>query len=133
MHTRIQVEHGSTEMITGIDLVQEQIRIAAGERLRLKQRDILFRGHSIECRINAEDPYNFLPSPGRITQWRTPGGPGVRLDSHVFAGYTVPPFYDSMIAKLITYGNTREQAIARMDVAMSEMIVEVVHTNIPLT
>ena len=132
MNTRIQVEHTITEMITGLDLVQEQIRIAAGQKLSLRQRDVMFRGHSIECRINAEDPYNFLPSPGRINQWHTPGGPGVRLDSHVFAGYTVPPYYDSMIAKLITYGETREQAIARMDIALSEMIVEGVHTNIPL-
>ncbi|HLR81585.1 MAG TPA: acetyl-CoA carboxylase biotin carboxylase subunit [Paenalcaligenes sp.] len=132
MNTRIQVEHTITEMITGLDLVQEQIRIAAGQKLSLRQRDVLFRGHSIECRINAEDPYKFLPSPGRINQWHTPGGPGVRLDSHVFAGYTVPPYYDSMIAKLITYGESREQAIARMDIALSEMIVEGVHTNIPL-
>src|SRR5690625_4833622 len=132
MNTRIQVEHTITEMITGLDLVQEQIRIAAGQKLSLRQRDVMFRGHSIECRINAEDPYNFLPSPGRINQWHTPGGPGVRLDSHVFAGYTVPPYYDSMIAKLITYGETREQAIARMDIALSEMIVEGGHTNIPL-
>lgn len=132
MNTRIQVEHTITEMITGFDLVQEQIKIAAGQKLSIRQRDVQFRGHAIECRINAEDPYRFLPSPGRITQWHTPGGPGVRLDSHVFSGYTVPPFYDSMIAKLITYGETREQAIARMDIALSEMIVEGVYTNIPL-
>lgn len=132
MNTRIQVEHTITEMITGFDLVQEQIKIAAGHKLDIKQRDVQIRGHSIECRINAEDPFKFLPSPGRITQWHMPGGPGVRLDSHVFAGYTVPPYYDSMIAKLITYGETREQAIARMDIALSEMIVEGVHTNIPL-
>ncbi|HLS21913.1 MAG TPA: acetyl-CoA carboxylase biotin carboxylase subunit [Paenalcaligenes sp.] len=132
MNTRIQVEHTITEMITGLDLVQEQIKIAAGQKLGIRQRDVRFRGHAIECRINAEDPYRFIPSPGRITQWHTPGGPGVRLDSHVFAGYTVPPFYDSMIAKLITYGETREQAIARMDIALSEMIVEGVYTNIAL-
>ncbi len=132
MNTRIQVEHTITEMITGLDLVQEQIKIAAGNKLSIRQRDVVFRGHSIECRINAEDPYKFLPSPGRITQWHIPGGPGVRMDSHVFSGYTVPPYYDSMIAKLITYGETREQAIARMDIALSEMIVEGVHTNIPL-
>lgn len=132
MNTRIQVEHTITEMITGLDLVQEQIKIAAGQKLGIRQRDVQFRGHAIECRINAEDPYSFIPSPGRITQWHTPGGPGVRLDSHVFAGYTVPPFYDSMIAKLITYGETREQAIARMDIALSEMIVEGVYTNIAL-
>ncbi|MCB5362633.1 acetyl-CoA carboxylase biotin carboxylase subunit [Pusillimonas sp. CC-YST705] len=132
MNTRIQVEHTVTEMITGIDLVQQQILIAAGEKFSLRQRDIQFRGHAIECRINAEDPYKFLPSPGRITNWHTPGGPGVRMDSHVFSGYMVPPNYDSMIAKLITYGDTREQAIARMEIALSEMVVEGIQTNIPL-
>lgn len=132
MNTRIQVEHTITEMVTGIDLVQEQIRIAAGEKFTLRQKDIQFRGHAIECRINAEDAFKFIPSPGLISKWHTPGGPGVRMDSHVFAGYTVPPNYDSMIAKLITYGATREQAIARMDIALSEMIVEGIKTNIPL-
>ncbi|NYT22097.1 acetyl-CoA carboxylase biotin carboxylase subunit [Alcaligenaceae bacterium] len=132
MNTRIQVEHTVTEMITGIDLVQQQIRIAAGEKFTLRQRDVEFRGHAIECRINAEDPFKFIPSPGRITNWHTPGGPGVRMDSHVFSGYTVPPNYDSMIGKLITYGDTREQAIARMSIALSEMVVEGVNTNIPL-
>ena len=132
MNTRIQVEHTITEMITGIDLVQQQILIAAGEKFTLRQRDVQLKGHSIECRINAEDPFKFTPSPGRITNWHTPGGPGVRMDSHVFAGYTVPPNYDSMIAKLITYGDTRQQAIARMEIALSEMIVEGVQTNIPL-
>ncbi|MHA3904020.1 acetyl-CoA carboxylase biotin carboxylase subunit [Castellaniella sp. WN] len=132
MNTRIQVEHTITEMITGIDLVQQQLRIAAGEKFTLRQRDVHLRGHAIECRINAEDPYKFTPSPGKITNWHTPGGPGVRMDSHVFTGYTVPPFYDSMIAKLITYGDDRLQAIMRMDIALSEMIVEGVHTNIPL-
>ncbi len=132
MNTRIQVEHTVTEMVTGIDLVQQQILIAAGQKFTLRQRDVQFRGHAIECRINAEDPFKFTPSPGRITNWHTPGGPGVRMDSHVFAGYTVPPNYDSMIAKLITYGDTREQAIARMEIALSEMIVEGVQTNIPL-
>ncbi len=132
MNTRIQVEHTVTEMITGIDLVAQQIRIAAGEKFTLRQRDIQFRGHAIECRINAEDPFKFLPSPGRITNWHTPGGPGVRMDSHVFSGYMVPPNYDSMIAKLITYGDTREQAIARMEIALSEMVVEGIQTNIPL-
>jgi len=132
MNTRIQVEHTITEMITGIDLVQQQLRIAAGEKFTLRQRDIHLHGHAIECRINAEDPYKFTPSPGRITNWHTPGGPGVRMDSHVFTGYTVPPYYDSMIAKLITYGDDRHQAIMRMDIALSEMIVEGVHTNIPL-
>ncbi len=132
MNTRIQVEHTVSEMITGIDLVVQQIRIAAGEKFSLRQRDIQFRGHAIECRINAEDPFKFTPSPGRITNWHTPGGPGVRMDSHVFAGYTVPPNYDSMIAKLITYGDTRDQAIARMEIALSEMVVEGIQTNIPL-
>ena len=132
MNTRIQVEHTVTEMVTGIDLVVQQILIAAGEKFTLRQRDIQFRGHAIECRINAEDPFKFLPSPGRITNWHTPGGPGVRMDSHVFSGYMVPPNYDSMIAKLITYGDTREQAIARMEIALSEMVVEGIQTNIPL-
>lgn len=132
MNTRIQVEHTVTEMITGIDLIQEQIKIAAGEKFTLRQRDIVFEGHSIECRINAEDPFKFIPSPGKITNWHTPGGPGVRMDSHVYSGYTVPPNYDSMIAKLITYGATREQAIARMSIALSEMVVEGIKTNIPL-
>jgi acetyl-CoA carboxylase biotin carboxylase subunit len=132
MNTRIQVEHTVTEMVTGIDLVQQQILIAAGEKFTLRQRDIQLKGHAIECRINAEDPFKFTPSPGRITTWHTPGGPGVRMDSHVFSGYMVPPNYDSMIAKLITYGDTRGQAIARMDIALSEMAVEGVLTNIPL-
>ncbi len=132
MNTRIQVEHTVTEMITGIDLVQQQIRIAAGEKFTLRQRDVEFRGHAIECRINAEDPFKFIPSPGLITNWHVPGGPGVRMDSHVFSGYRVPPNYDSMIGKLITYGDTREQAIARMSIALSEMVVEGVNTNIPL-
>ncbi|MBN9401352.1 MAG: acetyl-CoA carboxylase biotin carboxylase subunit, partial [Burkholderiales bacterium] len=132
MNTRIQVEHTITEMITGIDLVQQQLRIAAGEKFTLRQRDVHLRGHAIECRINAEDPYKFTPSPGKISNWHTPGGPGVRMDSHVFTGYTVPPYYDSMIAKLITYGDDRHQAIMRMDIALSEMIVEGVQTNIPL-
>ncbi|WP_269901256.1 acetyl-CoA carboxylase biotin carboxylase subunit [Paenalcaligenes faecalis] len=132
MNTRIQVEHTITEMITGIDLVQQQILVAAGEKFTLRQRDIQFKGHSIECRINAEDPFKFIPSPGHITKWHTPGGPGIRMDSHVFAGYTVPSNYDSMIGKLISYGDTRDQAIARMDIALSEMIVEGVKTNIPL-
>lgn len=132
MNTRIQVEHTITEMITGIDLVQQQIRIAAGEKFTLRQRDIHLHGHAVECRINAEDPFKFTPSPGRITNWHTPGGPGVRMDSHVFSGYMVPSHYDSMIAKLITYGDTRHQALARMDIALSEMIVEGIQTNIPL-
>jgi len=132
MNTRIQVEHPVTELITGIDLVQQQILIAAGEKFTLRQRDVVFKGHALECRINAEDPFRFVPSPGRITNWHTPGGPGVRIDSHAFNGYFVPPNYDSMIAKVITYGDTREQALARMRIALSEMVVEGISTNIPL-
>jgi acetyl-CoA carboxylase biotin carboxylase subunit len=132
MNTRVQVEHPVTELITGIDIVQEQIRIAAGEPLRIKQRDVTVRGHAIECRINAEDPYRFTPSPGRITAWHPPGGPGVRVDSHAYTGYVVPPHYDSMIGKLLAYGDTREQALRRMRIALSEMAVEGILTNLPL-
>lgn len=132
MNTRVQVEHPVTELITGVDIVREQIRIAAGERLSLRQRDIEIRGHAIECRINAEDPFTFVPSPGKITAWHLPGGPGVRIDSHVYTGYTVPPYYDSMIGKIITYGDDREQAIARMRVALSELAVEGIKTNADL-
>ena len=132
MNTRIQVEHPVTEMITGVDLVQEQIRIAAGEKLRYRQKDIVVRGHAIECRINAEDPYRFTPSPGRITSYHPPGGPGIRVDTHIYAGYTVPPNYDSMVGKLIAYGATRDQAIRRMRIALSEMVLEGITTNIPL-
>ena len=132
MNTRIQVEHPVTEMVTGIDLVQQQIRVAAGEKLAFRQKDIELRGHALECRINAEDPYLFTPSPGRITSYHPPGGPGIRVDSHVYAGYTVPPYYDSMIGKVIAYGATREQAIQRMRIALSEMVVEGIKTNIPL-
>jgi acetyl-CoA carboxylase biotin carboxylase subunit len=132
MNTRVQVEHPVTEMVTGIDIVQQQIRVAAGEKLPFRQKDILCRGAAIECRINAEDPYKFTPSPGRITGWHPPGGPGVRVDSHVYTGYFVPPHYDSMIGKLICYGDTRAQAMARMRIALSEMVVEGIQTNIPL-
>jgi acetyl-CoA carboxylase, biotin carboxylase subunit len=132
MNTRVQVEHPVTEMVTGIDIVQMQIRIAAGEKMALRQRDIVTKGAAIECRINAEDPYKFTPSPGRISAWHTPGGPGVRVDSHAYAGYMVPPHYDSMIGKLICYGDTREQALARMRIALSELVVEGIMTNIPL-
>ena len=132
MNTRIQVEHPVTELISGLDLVQEQIRIAAGEKLRYRQRDIRLIGHAIECRINAEDPFTFIPSPGKITSWHAPGGPGMRVDSHVYAGYKVPPYYDSMIGKIIAYGSTREQAIHRMQVALTEMVVEGIHTNLDL-
>jgi acetyl-CoA carboxylase, biotin carboxylase subunit len=132
MNTRVQVEHPVTEMITGVDIVQEQIRVAAGMKLAYRQRDVVKRGHAIECRINAEHPYTFVPSPGRITQYHVAGGPGIRYDSHVYANYFVPPHYDSLIGKLIAYGDTREQAIARMRVALSEMVIEGIHTNIPL-
>ena len=132
MNTRIQVEHPVTEMITGIDLVQEQIHVASGEKLRFRQKDIQLRGHALECRINAEDPYRFTPSPGKITSYHPPGGPGIRVDSHVYQGYTVPPNYDSMVGKVIAYGATREQAMSRMRIALSEMVVEGILTNIPL-
>ncbi len=132
MNTRVQVEHPVTELVTGIDIVQQQIRVAAGEKLTLRQRDIVTKGAAIECRINAEDPYKFTPSPGRITAWHPPGGPGVRVDSHAYSGYFVPPNYDSMIGKVICYGDTREQALARMRIALSEMVVEGILTNIPL-
>ena len=125
MNTRVQVEHPVTELVTGVDIVREQIRIAAGERLSLRQKDIVMRGHAIECRINAEDPFTFVPS-------HTPGGPGIRIDSHVFSGYTVPPYYDSMIGKIIAHGDTREQAIARMRIALSELAVEGIKTNAAL-
>src|SRR6187401_1333799 len=132
MNTRVQVEHPVTELITGVDIVQEQIRIAAGMKLRYRQKDIVKKGHAIECRINAENAYTFVPSPGRITQYHVAGGPGIRYDSHVYANYYVPPYYDSLIGKLIAYGDTREQAIARMRVALSEMVIEGIQTNIPL-
>ncbi len=132
MNTRIQVEHPVTEMITGVDLVQEQIHVAAGEKLRIRQKDVQLRGHAIECRINAEDPYRFTPSPGKITSYHPPGGPGIRVDSHVYQGYTVPPNYDSMVGKVIAYGANRDQAMSRMRIALSEMVVEGILTNIPL-
>ena len=132
MNTRVQVEHPVTEMITGIDIVENQIRIAAGEKLAFRQKDVEFRGHAIECRINAEDPYRFTPSPGRITAFHVPGGPGIRVDSHAYAGYVVPPHYDSLVGKLIAYGANRAQAIARMQVALSETVVEGIKTNVPL-
>ncbi len=132
MNTRLQVEHTVTEMITGIDLVQEQIKIAYGKKLTLRQKDVELRGHSIECRINAEDPYSFIPSPGIISRFHLPGGPGVRIDTHAYGGYKVPSNYDSMIGKLITYGKTRDQAISRMKIALSEMVIEGIKTNIPL-
>ena len=132
MNTRVQVEHPVTEMITGIDIVQAQIMVAAGQKLPFRQRDIQFRGHSVECRINAEHPYKFTPSPGRISAFHAPGGPGIRVDSHVYANYTVPPNYDSLIAKVISWGDTREKAIAKMRIALSEMVIEGIQTNLPL-
>jgi acetyl-CoA carboxylase biotin carboxylase subunit len=132
MNTRVQVEHPVTEEVTGIDIVKEQIRIAAGETLSLAQDEVEWRGHAIECRINAEDhEHNFRPSPGKITYWYKPGGPGLRIDSHVYAGYTVPPHYDSMIGKLIAYGKTRAEALRRMQIGLEEMIVEGIQTTIP--
>jgi acetyl-CoA carboxylase biotin carboxylase subunit len=132
MNTRVQVEHPVTEWITGVDIVRTQIAVAAGEKLPFTQRQIELRGHAIECRINAEDAYKFTPSPGRITTWHMPGGPGVRVDSHAYANYFVPPNYDSMIGKLIVYGDTREQALARMRTALAETAIEGIKTNIPL-
>jgi len=132
MNTRVQVEHPVTEMITGIDIVKWQLMVAAGMPFTLKQKDIEFRGHAFECRINAEDPRKFTPSPGKINLWHPPGGPGIRVDSHAYTGYTVPPNYDSLIGKLIAYGDTRESALARMRVALSEIAVEGITTNIPL-
>jgi len=132
MNTRLQVEHPVTEMVTGVDLVREQIRVAAGLPLEISQDDVEMRGHAIECRINAEDPRNFMPCPGPIKQWHAPGGPGVRMDTHIYNGYLVPPFYDSMIGKLIAHGNDRRIAISRLKQALSEMVVEGIKTNIPL-
>jgi acetyl-CoA carboxylase biotin carboxylase subunit len=132
MNTRVQVEHPVTEWITGVDIVRTQIMVAAGEKLPFTQRQIQIKGHAIECRVNAEDPFKFTPSPGRITTWHVPGGPGVRVDSHVYNNYFVPPHYDSMIGKLIVYGDTREQAIARMRTALDETVIEGISSNIPL-
>ena len=132
MNTRVQVEHPVTEFITGIDIVKTQIQVAAGEKLPFTQKQIVFKGHAIECRINAEDSFKFTPSPGRITMWHAAGGPGVRVDSHAYTNYFVPPNYDSMIGKLIVYGDTREQALARMRTALSESVVEGIQTNIAL-
>lgn len=132
MNTRIQVEHPVTEMVTGVDLVAEQLRIAAGEKLRYTQDDIVIRGHAIECRVNAEHSETFAPSPGKITQYHAPGGPGIRMDSHIYAGYAVPPHYDSLIGKLIAHGDNRDAARARLDMALSEMIIEGINTNLAL-
>ncbi|CAB1277197.1 acetyl-CoA carboxylase biotin carboxylase subunit [Candidatus Nitrosacidococcus tergens] len=132
MNTRVQVEHPITEMITGVDIVREQLRIAAGEKLNYSQKDIKIHGHAIECRINAEDPRSFIPSPGEVTMYHAPGGPGIRVDSHLYTGYTVPPYYDSLIGKLIAHGETREIAISRMQMAFIELIIEGIKCNAPL-
>ena len=132
MNTRVQVEHPVTEWITGVDIVRTQIMVAAGEKLPFTQRQIQIQGHAIECRVNAEDPYRFIPSPGRITMWHAPGGPGVRVDSHAYTNYYVPPNYDSMIGKIIVHGDTREQALARMRTALSETVIEGINTNVDL-
>ncbi len=132
MNTRVQVEHPVTEFITGIDIVKQQLLIAAGEEMTLRQEDIQLNGHSIECRLNAEDPDSFIPSPGTITHFHSAGGPGVRVDSHIYSGYRVPPNYDSMIGKLITHGDTREIAVQRMLGALQEMVIDGIKTNIPL-
>ena len=132
MNTRVQVEHPVTEMVTGRDIVKAQLLIASGEPLQWQQSDITWSGHAIECRINAEDPNTFMPSPGTISLWHAPGGPGIRVDSHIYSGYAVPPYYDSLIGKLIAHGENRDSAIARMTTALSEVVVEGIRTNIPL-
>ncbi|HZJ92603.1 MAG TPA: acetyl-CoA carboxylase biotin carboxylase subunit [Thiopseudomonas sp.] len=132
MNTRIQVEHPITEMITGVDLVKEMLSIASGNKLSIKQEDIVMRGHSIECRINAEDPDNFMPSPGKVKHFHAPGGNGVRVDTHLYSGYSVPPNYDSLIGKVITWGATREESMARMRNALNEIIIDGIKTNVPL-
>jgi len=132
MNTRVQVEHPVTEMITGVDIVKEQIRIAAGEKLRYSQEDIELRGHAVECRLNAEHPETFIPSPGRISEFHAAGGPGIRLETHIYSGYVVPPYYDSMIGKLIAHGEDRPSALARMCNALRETVIDGINTNIPL-
>ena len=132
MNTRLQVEHTITEMITGVDIVKEQLAIAAGEPLRYRQEDISINGHAVECRINAEDPISFIPSPGLITQYHQPGGPGIRVDSHIYNGYRVPPYYDSMIGKIIAHGEDRHSALARMRTALNEVVIEGINNNVPL-
>ncbi len=132
MNTRVQVEHPVTEMVTGIDIVKEMLSIAAGNKLSFKQEDVVIRGHSMECRINAEDPDNFMPCPGKVKHYHAPGGNGVRVDSHLYSGYSVPPHYDSLIGKIITYGASREEAMARMRNALDEIIVDGIKTNVPL-
>jgi len=132
MNTRVQVEHPVSELITGVDIIKEQLRIAEGQPLSYSQENIQIRGHSIECRINAEDPVTFIPSPGTITRYHAPGGPGIRWDSHIYSGYKVPPYYDSMIGKLITYGETREVALSRMQTALDEVVIDGIKTNLEL-
>ena len=132
MNTRVQVEHPVTEMVTGIDIVKEQLRVASGLPLSVKQEDITIKGHSFECRINAEDPTSFLPSPGKVKLFHAPGGPGVRVDSHLYSGYSVPPFYDSLVAKLISYADSREQALVRMQIALDELLIDGIRSNTPL-
>jgi acetyl-CoA carboxylase biotin carboxylase subunit len=132
MNTRVQVEHPVTEMITGVDIIQEQLRIAAGEKLAYRQADIQVKGHAIECRINAEDPESMMPSPGCVRNYHAPGGPGIRIDSHLYSGYHVPPNYDSLIGKLIAHGDTRDNALARMDIALSEILIDGIKCNVPL-
>jgi acetyl-CoA carboxylase biotin carboxylase subunit len=132
MNTRVQVEHPVSEMITGIDIIKEQLLVASGYPLSVKQEDVTINGHAFECRINAEDAKTFMPSPGKVTQFHAPGGLGVRVDSHLYSGYTVPPFYDSMIAKIITHAPTRKEALKRMEVALDEMIIDGIKTNIAL-
>ena len=132
MNTRVQVEHPVTEQVTGVDIVKEQLRIASGMPLSIKQEDVKLNGHAFECRINAEDPRTFMPSPGRVSYYHAPGGNGIRVDSHLYGGYTVPPHYDSLIAKLITWAEDRETALNRMQNALDEMVVEGIKTNIPL-
>ncbi|WP_223670228.1 acetyl-CoA carboxylase biotin carboxylase subunit [Kangiella shandongensis] len=132
MNTRVQVEHPVSELISGVDIIKEQLRIASNQPLSFKQEDIELKGHAIECRINAEDPDTFIPSPGTIERFHAPGGPGIRIDSHIYASYKVPPYYDSMIGKLITYGETREVAIQRMQMALEEIVIDGIKTNIPL-
>lgn len=132
MNTRVQVEHPVTEMVTGVDIVKEQLRIASGEPLSIKQEDIKIQGHAFECRINAEDPEKFIPSPGKVKLFHAPGGPGVRVDSHLYSGYSVPPYYDSLVAKLISYGASRDQALTRMQIALDELLIDGIKSNIPL-
>jgi acetyl-CoA carboxylase biotin carboxylase subunit len=132
MNTRVQVEHPVTELVTGIDIIRDQLLIAAGEKLQHRQSDVRFRGNALECRINAEDPVTHKPSPGKITTWHAPGGPGIRIDTAAYAEYVIPPYYDSLIAKLIVHASTREEAIGRMERALEMFILEGVKTSIPL-